>query len=29
MKIKDAQSSFDEDEMNGYLDDDMKNIPNV
>ena len=29
MKIKDVKSSFDEDEMNGYLDADMKHIPDV
>jgi hypothetical protein len=29
MKMKDVKSSFDEDEMNGYLDADMKHIPDV
>ena len=29
MKIKDVRSSFDEDEINGYLDADMKHIPNL
>lgn len=29
MKIKDAHSSNEEDDVNGYLDADMKHIPNL